>query len=90
MIKYITSLLIALSTAVVANAADLDNGDELHLDNCTSCHDSSIYTRPNRRVQSFERLGLQVRFCKDNLGLTWFDDEVEDVVHYLNKNYYHY
>jgi hypothetical protein len=33
-------------------------------------------------------LGKQVRFCKDNLGLTWFDDEVNDVIHYLNKDFY--
>ena len=71
-------------------AADIENGDELHFDNCTGCHDSSVYTRENRNVRSPERLGSQVRFCKNSLGLTWFDDEVDDVIEYLNKNYYHF
>jgi len=73
-----------------AQAADTDNGDDLHFANCTGCHDDSVYTRENRRVTSLPRLGTQVRFCKDSLGLTWFDDEVEDVIEYLNTTYYHF
>ena len=73
-----------------ANAADINNGNDLHSANCTSCHDSAIYTRENRRVRSLANLGTQVRFCKDNLGISWFDDEVDDVISYLNKNYYHF
>ena len=69
---------------------DIDNGDDLHFTNCTGCHNESVYTRENRRVTSLPRLGTQVRFCKDSLGLTWFDDEVEDVIGYLNKTYYHF
>lgn len=71
-------------------AADIDNGDDLHFSNCTGCHDASVYTRDNRRVRSLAQLGTQVRFCKDTLELTWFDDEVEDVIGYLNKTYYHF
>jgi len=69
---------------------DIDNGDDLHFANCTGCHDESVYTRDNRRVSSLPQLGTQVRFCKDSLGLTWFDDEVDDVIGYLNKSYYHF
>ena len=25
-------------------AADIDNGDDLHFSNCTGCHDESVYT----------------------------------------------
>jgi hypothetical protein len=83
------SLLAALY-ASSAQAADIDNGNDLHFENCTGCHDSTAYTRDNRVAQSLARLGTQVRLCKDNLGLTWFDDEVEDVIGYLNKEYYHF
>ena len=71
-------------------AADIDNGDDLHFSNCTGCHDASVYTRDDRRVKNLAQLGTQVRFCKDTLGLTWFDDEVNDVVKYLNQTYYHF
>jgi hypothetical protein len=83
------SVLIAFNVTSL-RAADIENGDDLHFANCTGCHDSTAYTRDNRKVQSLARLGTQVRFCKDNLGLTWFDDEVDDVIGYLNKEYYHF
>ncbi|MCK4708061.1 MAG: cytochrome c [Gammaproteobacteria bacterium] len=73
-----------------ANAADSKNGDKLHGNNCTRCHDSAVYTRENKRVSTLPKLGKQVRFCKDNLGIAWFDDEVNDVVDFLNTNYYHF
>ena len=83
-------VVLLLATGMAAGAADLEKGDELHFDNCTGCHDSSLYTRDNRNVNSLPRLGAQVRFCRDSLGLTWFDDEVEAVIHYLNHNYYRF
>ena len=52
-------------------AANIENGDDLHFENCTGCHDTTVYTRENRNVQSLSRLGAQVRFCKDSLELTW-------------------
>jgi len=83
-------LIFITSFADLANAADLTNGSLLHAEKCTSCHDTAAYTRENRIVQSLPGLGTQVRFCKDNLGVAWFDDEVDDVVGFLNKNYYHF
>jgi len=80
--------LIAITGASPALAADLDNGDELHMDSCTGCHDSQLYTRAERKVRDLAGLGRQVRFCKDNLGVPWFDDEVDDVIAYLNHEFY--
>jgi len=71
-------------------ATDIFNGDELHSQSCTGCHDSAVYTRENRIVQTLPKLGAQVRFCKNNLGINWFDDEVEDVIGFLNINHYHF
>ena len=87
--QFVTGLLLGCQLTL-AQAADIENGDDLHFENCTGCHDSSVYTRDNRNVRSLARLGTQVRFCKDSLGLTWFDDEVDDVIEYLNTNYYHF
>ena len=84
----ITLLLSALSTSL--NAADIENGADLHFENCTGCHQEEVYTRSDRKVTELARLGQQVRFCKDSLDLTWFDDEVDDVIAYLNRNYYHF
>ena len=87
--KFISIIILFLWLAST-QAADLDNGDDLHFENCTGCHDSTVYTRDNRNVRDLPRLGQQVRFCKDTIGVAWFDDEVEDVIEYLNVTYYHF
>lgn len=88
--------LLFLGTQAVY-ASDAENGEQLHDDNCISCHKSQmggdankIYTRSDRKVKSFQGLKKQVGTCRDMLGLTWFDEEVDDVVAYLNQTFYHF
>lgn len=88
--KNLASILVLLFATKAASAADIENGDDLHFEHCTGCHDEGVYTRSNRNLQSLERLGLQVRFCKNSLELVWFDEDVDDVVEFLNLNYYHF
>ena len=56
------------------NAADISNGKTLHDGNCINCHASllggdgtSIYTRENRKMESYAGLDKQVRRYKDKL-----------------------
>ena len=92
-----TFTAVALLAATGTVHADADRGARLHEQNCLKCHrsmfggdGSAIYTRENRRVTSLAGLEAQVRRCENNLGLTWFDDQVADVVEYLDANYYHF
>lgn len=57
---------------------------------CSGCHDSSVYTRKQRRVDSLSRLDSQVRMCDAQLGIKLFDEDVNAIVNYLNDNYYHF
>ena len=70
------------------SAADEPNAEALYQDNCTKCHSSEIYTRPDRRIQSLDALKAQVRMCEQNLELKWFDDQVDSVVSLLNDRFY--
>lgn len=88
--KFLPLMVMALLLGATAHAANIENGDDLHFENCTGCHDSSVYTRENRNVRDLAQLGKQVRFCRDAIGVTWFDDEVDDVIEYLNSTYYHF
>ncbi len=88
--KPVMLLICSLALPFSAPAQDHANGAELHMQNCIRCHDTSVYTRQPRRVNSLPALGKQVRFCRDNLGVAWFDDEVNDVIHYLNRDYYRF
>jgi len=87
--KLINLTLISLFLFLTTNAqADTQNGSELHQKSCVQCHSSDVYTRKNARVKDLPSLGKQVRFCKNNLGITWFSEDVDDVVTFLNKKYY--
>lgn len=92
------SLLAFIGMTVFTTAyADDDkpDGSALHNDNCTACHirmtdgdGSLLYTRKDHRVTSFTSLEAQVRRCENNIGLTWFDDQIFAVRDYLNETYY--
>jgi len=68
--------------------ADNSDGKAFHDASCVRCHSSDAYTRDDAKIKTLPALGTQVRFCKDNLGLSWFDEDVSNVVTYLNKQYY--
>ena len=60
-----------------------------------SCHISlqggdgtGIYTRENRRIESYPALIKQVKRCRDSLGVSWPENHTNDVLEYLNNTYY--
>lgn len=76
-------------------AANPVHGKDLHDANCLSCHSSlmggnpnQIYTRSDRRVNSINGLRNQVTRCKTTVGVPWPEDQIDDVVEYLNSNFY--
>ncbi|MCV6638903.1 hypothetical protein [Candidatus Albibeggiatoa sp. nov. NOAA] len=97
--RWLFLISLCLTSAVYAEEAiDISEGQQLHDKACLSCHDSmtngkpeQIYTREDRVDSSIEDLaGLKsrVRACAINTGAQWFDDEVAQVVDYLNNTYY--
>ncbi len=68
--------------------ADDSDVDFMVQEKCTSCHESAVYTRPDRRVHSLQQLSAMVRACNTETGAQWFDDEVDLVIDYLNRQYY--
>ena len=79
--------LAALGIVPTSLAGDFDAAHFVQT-KCTACHDSGVYTRPDRRVDSLARLESQVRMCDANLNTKLYDDEIESVVSYLNEQYY--
>ncbi len=95
-LQFILFSLLAILPFAATNA-DTTHGMQLHEENCIACHaarfgndGTEIYTRHNHRVKNMEALNKQVNRCKDNLGLTWFDEDVNDVTDYLNKTFYQF
>ena len=82
-----TVLGVALLLPVAGTAGEAE-ARQLHQENCTRCHDTSVYTRADRKVDSPTALHKQVRMCEQNLGLTWFDEQVDAVTALLNGSFY--
>ncbi len=68
--------------------ANAENGKKLHKAKCFGCHDTRQYTRKNRIVHTYEDLHARVEFCDaaSNAGFSF--DELDDVVAYLNTEFY--
>ena len=84
------SLGFGYSLPTLADSTDDIDAKSIVHEKCSGCHDSSVYTRENRRVDSLPRLDSQVRMCDAQLGINLFDEDVSAIVNYLNNNYYHF
>ncbi len=71
-----------------SDAQAIQHGKEIVQKDCTRCHGDEVYTRSDRRVKSLAALSKQVQRCKENVGAQLFDEDVNDVVKYLNSKYY--
>ena len=88
-----TSLLILITAGLAtlsssSFAIDVNHGKSLQQENCMRCHDDGIYTREERRVTTLDALRQQVQRCETNLDLTWFPEDVDAVIEYLNTSFY--
>ena len=88
----ITAATFILS-GVLSGAAFADknaeNGKVLYeKSKCQKCHGTEVFTRKDRKVKSLKALETQVRMCDSQLSVNWFDEDISDVVAYLNKAFY--
>lgn len=92
--KLFTLLFILMLTVAVTPAwaedrvPNIANGKTLVDKKCMGCHDNRQYTRPNRIVHTFEDLHARVEFCDSASDANFSFDDLDDVVEYLNVNYY--
>ena len=68
---------------------DVENGKDLyHEAKCQKCHTSDDYTSDKRKVKDFEKLQWRVKRCDFTMDAGWFEEDMADVVHYLNSSFY--
>ncbi|MDH5437107.1 MAG: cytochrome c [Gammaproteobacteria bacterium] len=91
--SFILISLVSLSV-MAEDEISPEQAKSLHDENCIRCHALShgdsehFYTNKDRKINSFKALSSRVNMCKTNLGLQWFDEEVEGVANYLNNDFY--
>jgi mono/diheme cytochrome c family protein len=85
-------LLILLMPCAYAAALPGDNADgkRLHDANCMGCHETSIYTRKDRLVQSLAALKKRLGDCSHMANKEFSASETQNIIKYLNDQFYQF
>ena len=86
------TLLILLMPSAYAAAlpGDSADGKRLHDANCMGCHNTDIYARKDRIVQSLDALEAQLISCSHMAKAEFSANEMRDLLKYLNDQFYHF
>jgi hypothetical protein len=92
--KSILGVLLAILLMSSAYAAELPgdsaDGKRLHDANCMGCHDTGIYTRKDRLVQSLDALEKRLGDCSHMANKEFSAIETQDIIKYLNDQFYQF
>jgi len=89
-VKPIAILALLWSLAAAATAGEAFDPAAFLAAKCTGCHSDEVYSRPDHRMQNRRQLEAQVRRCDANVGTRLFDDDLQALVDYLDRTYYHF
>jgi len=78
----------ALLWAGQSQAGDAGRGQLLYENHCTVCHTSVVHIREQRKATTREEIRSWIVRWQKELGLQWTTGEVDDVLEYLNDDYY--
>ncbi len=78
---------ILLASVYVPSAGAFDAAG-YHTANCSRCHDTSVYTREDRKILSYPMLQSRVRGCDARFGEKLAAEELNGLVDHLNDSYY--
>ena len=86
------SLLILLMPSAYAAAfpGDSSDGKHLHDANCIGCHNTSIYARKDRLVQSLDALKKRLGDCSHMANKEFSASETQNIIKYLNYQFYQF
>jgi len=86
------SLLVLLMTTTCAASlpGDSAGGKRLYDANCIGCHDTSVFTRKDRVVQSLDDLKKQLASCAHMAKKEFSESETQGLLKYLNDRFYHF
>lgn len=66
---------------------DAERGAEIH-EVCLDCHGTGPYTRPDRKIQSYDALHKEVVRWGDYYAPALSEQDADDVTAYLNRDFY--
>ncbi len=93
-VKSMVCALLLLQLIPSAYAASLPgdsaDGKRLLEANCMGCHDTSVYTRKDRQVQSLDALTEQLANCSHTAKKEFSALETQNILKYLNDQFYQF
>ena len=89
-ILYGVLFILLVPSVLAALPGNSANGKRLYDANCTKCHDSSVFTRKDRRVRSLDALKGQLEACGHAANVNLSAAQKQDLVKYLNDQFYRF
>jgi len=91
--KYVRIALLSMLIVPAAHAAlpgDSAEGERLVVANCTSCHDTGVFTRTDHKMMSLDALRRQLASCGHGAKKEFSAEQTDSIVKYLNERFYHF
>lgn len=86
----LTSMIVLIGSNAVAQQSDV-LGKELYDGRCLSCHKEAPYGSGTPKAKSLDAVRSMTKLWANLApGTAWTQKDLDDVVEYLNKQYYHY
>ena len=85
-ILFASLLTLLMPSAYAAPLA----GDGANGKRFTECHQTDIFTRKDRKVQSLDGLKEQLVACSHVAKVDFSASEMQDLLKYLNDQFYHF
>ena len=90
-ILFVSLLILLMSSSAYAELpGDSADGKRLHDANCMGCHDTGIYTRKDRLVQSLDALKKRLGDCNHMAKKEFSAIETQNIIKYLNDQFYQF
>jgi mono/diheme cytochrome c family protein len=89
------ALFAAISLAIPAagwgaESPDLERGRALYENHCVVCHTPKVHRRVPPLPLHTDDLRFIVTLWASQQGLRWSRDDIEDVVHFLDRTHYRF
>lgn len=95
--KFIQCFLIGValtSTGILpgkARAENFERGQHLFEDHCRACHGDLMFAeKQGIKAKSLGDLRKKIASWAEHGGMEWGNEEVDDVLQYMNKTFYHF
>lgn len=83
-------LVLAGLVPTQAQAENFARGQELFEHQCRGCHGDLRFARKEGKAKNLEELRKKIMSWADHSGTEWGNSEVDDVLLYMDKSFYHF